>query len=136
MVSEAADTREGDGVSLVRRAAPELGGDCLVSVLLLKGVEAEERLRRSQISSAVLFTLRALVSVSHNQGFILRYSGSLKPVDKIIQMGTGGAWGIPSKWLRNPSPAFWTRKLWANGFCKRLHSNNSHFMDFGAKIVK
>lgn len=51
-----------------------------MSVLLLKVVEVEEMLSRSQISRAVLFTLKALVSVSHKQGFILRHSGSLKPV--------------------------------------------------------
>lgn len=46
--------------------------------------------------------------------------------------------GNPQKMAPKPKPSIllMTRKLWTNGFCKCLHRNNSHFMDFGAKIVK
>lgn len=69
----------------------------------------------------------------HSEAFRISETRGLNYSD-----GNRRSLGNPPKMAPKPKPSIllMTRKLWANGFCKRLHSNNSHFMDFGAKIVK
>jgi len=96
----------------------------MVFVGWVKGVEAEHVFTESVISCTVLLALKALVSVSQKQDFVLRRSG---------------LWDWSRRNMRNPqkivpeckrSALLVTRKLKKNGFCRLLHRNNNQFMKF------